>query len=364
MKTKKIFLLESYYGGSHKYWADGLSQNSSYSVKIFSLPARFWKWRMQGSAITFTKILDQVSSVPDLFIISDMIDLALFKSLNPRFKNIPIILYMHENQLTYPYSNLDKQKDIDLSYGYLNYKSCLVADQIVFNSHYHMRLFISAITSLLQRMPDSNNLWSVGVIEKKSIILPIGFDFKLIDKLAKNTRGNSEPTILWNHRWDEDKNPEGFIDLLTQLKRMQIKFKIIATTPNKIQKNKSFEKFKRLFADNILSASYINDYEEYIKVISKANILPVTSLHDFFGISVIEAIRTGCTPLLPTDLVYKEYLDHSDLFYNSKKELLELLVEIINGTFICEPLKLSRQLDKFDWKVVITKYDRLFDSIS
>ena len=74
----RIALLESYYGGSHKAWADGYQRFSRHDVELITLPAQFWKWRMQGAAITFARLLDWQ---PDLILASSMIDLSIFRAL-------------------------------------------------------------------------------------------------------------------------------------------------------------------------------------------------------------------------------------------------------------------------------------------
>lgn len=51
----RILLIEPYYGGSHKAWADGLWHYSRHHIDLLTLPAQFWKWRMQGGAITLAR---------------------------------------------------------------------------------------------------------------------------------------------------------------------------------------------------------------------------------------------------------------------------------------------------------------------
>ncbi len=56
-----------------------------------------------------------------------------------------------------------------------------------------------------------------------------------------------------------------------------------------------------------------------------ADILPVTSIHEFFGISVMEAIYCGCYPILPRRLTYPELFDdqkNPELFYDTFDELV------------------------------------------
>ena len=42
----KILLIEPYYTGSHKKWANDYRRLSNHNVKILSLKGQFWKWRM------------------------------------------------------------------------------------------------------------------------------------------------------------------------------------------------------------------------------------------------------------------------------------------------------------------------------
>ncbi|MCH6560361.1 DUF3524 domain-containing protein, partial [candidate division KSB1 bacterium] len=43
-----ILILEPYFTGSHKAWAQGYQKQSKHRVEILSLPGNFWKWRMHG----------------------------------------------------------------------------------------------------------------------------------------------------------------------------------------------------------------------------------------------------------------------------------------------------------------------------
>jgi hypothetical protein len=98
-----IWLIEPYYTGSHRAWADGYTDLSRHSIELLTLPGRFWKWRMQGGAVTLAGIAQQLDQAPDLFLASDMLNLPIFLSLGgARLASVPVALYFHENQLTYP----------------------------------------------------------------------------------------------------------------------------------------------------------------------------------------------------------------------------------------------------------------------
>jgi len=96
-----ILLVEPYYTGSHKSWAQGYQSFSNHNVQIISLPGQFWKWRMHGGAITLAKQFMDMDFSPDLILAMDMLDLTTFLSLTKsRTAQVPNALYFHENQLS------------------------------------------------------------------------------------------------------------------------------------------------------------------------------------------------------------------------------------------------------------------------
>ena len=105
----KILLIEPYYSGSHKQWADGFKNHSRYEIKILSLKGQFWKWRMHGGAVTIASKFNKMRWVPDIILCTAMMDLTVFISLSrEKIKDIPIALYFHENQLSYPWKPNDR----------------------------------------------------------------------------------------------------------------------------------------------------------------------------------------------------------------------------------------------------------------
>ena len=60
-------------------------------------------------------------------------------------------------------------------------------------------------------MPDFNNFETIDLISEKSDVLYIGCDLNKFDQHKKNQ--SLSTFILWNHRWEFDKNPETFLIL-------------------------------------------------------------------------------------------------------------------------------------------------------
>ncbi len=350
----KIALVEPFFGGSHKQWAESIRRFSKHQIQIVSLPARHWKWRMRAASIPLSQ---QISTDVDLIFCSDMIDLALFKSLlSDQLKSIPLLLYFHENQLSYPWSN--RKKEWDRNYAWINYCSCLVADQVVFNSDFNKASFLEALPQFLSQFPDFKNVDNVSVIRQKSLVLPVGIDYSEFD-LFKSDDNNNKPTLLWNHRWEFDKNPKLFFNTLFELKAKGKEFDLIVMGEQYSKHPAIFDEAKKLLSAQIQVWGHIENREQYIRNLWKADILPVTSIHDFFGVSVLEAIYCNTTPLLPHKLAYPEHLNSAEYFYHSESDFvgkLTKLIENVNPT----SHELQSQILKYDWSQVILQYDDLF----
>ena len=215
----KMLLIEPYYTGSHKQWADGYKKYSRHEIKILSMKGQFWKWRMHGGAVTLADEFNKLEWQPDLILSTDMLDLSTFLALTRKKSHgIPTAIYFHENQLSYPWSPNDRDilEKRDTHYGFINYSSALAADRLFFNSEFHMNSFLDALHPFLKHFPDHNELDSVNIIRNKSSVLHLGMDLQRFEGCEVEKEG--KPLILWNHRWEYDKNPELFFSVLRKVK--------------------------------------------------------------------------------------------------------------------------------------------------
>ena len=77
----KVWAVEPYYGGSHRHFLDGLAQHSGHDFTLLALPGRHWKWRMYGGAVELAAQAERLLASgerPDLFFVSEMLDLPVF----------------------------------------------------------------------------------------------------------------------------------------------------------------------------------------------------------------------------------------------------------------------------------------------
>ncbi len=284
-----ILFVEPFYSGSHKHFADQLQKYSRHSIRHLTLEGKFWKWRMYGAAITLGKMFLASDHQPSLIVVTDMLDLPVFLG-TIRHKldaNVRVITYFHENQMTYPWQSdsVDKQLQRDYHYGMMNYHTAMVADHNLYNSYHNMNSFFDALEALLKRMPDHQHTAYLGDMRVRSSVMPLGLELDaLVDPPSSETKTEMPPLILWNHRWEHDKNPEDFFDALKSLKENKINFRLAVlgqafkTTPS------IFNEVPELFFKELIHFGYA-EYEDYRRLLNEADILPVTSHHEFFGIS-------------------------------------------------------------------------------
>ena len=74
-------------------------------VAAFVVSCRFWRWRMTGGHLPLARMVtEHVDShrAPDVVLATSMTNLpALLAHTRVALSDVPVVLYMHENQLTY-----------------------------------------------------------------------------------------------------------------------------------------------------------------------------------------------------------------------------------------------------------------------
>lgn len=359
----RIALVDPFYDVSHRLWSIGLQRHSRHDIEIYALKPVHWKWKMASGALTLAQQINDSDSDYDLFLVTDMVDLGLFKScLSPHYRDTPTALYFHENQITYPWSadDHDIALDRDHHYGWINFTSAILSDCVYFNSDYHKVSFITALPQFLKRFPTSGLSRHIDEINDKSKVLPIGLDFH---QNAAN-KATDKLTILWNHRWESDKNPELFYKALMHLHDRNIAFDLIVCGKEYQQRPQAFDKIQQSFSSELIHWGYAESRQAYWDLLAIADLSIVTSNQDFFGISVVEAIYAGCIPLLPNRLTYPAHIPesfHGRLLYESEEHLYEQLDRII-----AQPINTSAlvaHVKKYDWSNLISQYDVEFQEM-
>lgn len=373
-----VLALEPWYGGSHRAFLDGLVRHSAHDIRLVTMANRYWKWRMQGAAVTLAaktrEVLDS-GFEPDLIFATSMVNLPAYLALvRDRLAATPVVLYFHENQLTYP---MRAGEERDLTYAYINYLSALAADRVVFNSAFHRDEFFEALPELLRRFPDYTHLRTAQRVRAKSDVLHLGLDLAALDQFAAPRRddgppGAHAPIVLWNQRWEHDKNPEAFFRTMNRLDDAGAPFRLILAGERFEEQPPAFETAFRRYADRILHYGYAENLEEYANLLHRADLVVSTSTHEFFGVAIMEAIRCGCHPLLPNRLTYPELIPeqlhrpllHAPILYTEDDDLFEILRRILTGAERPLPESVLAEIpEPLAWPEQIAAYDALFEDV-
>ncbi len=228
-------------------WAEEYARCSRHDVELLTLSGRHWKWRMHGGAVTLARQFLASGCDPDLLLVSDMLDLTTFLALTrEKTSGLPTALYFHENQLTYPWSpgDADPVRQRDAHYAFINYTSALAADAVLFNSRYHLEAFAGELPAFLKSFPDQNELGSLALLAAKSAVLPLALDLRRLDQYRPEQpkAATAPPLILWNHRWEYDKDPEEFFAALFRLQEEGLPFEVAIL-------GESYRQFPPIFAE-------------------------------------------------------------------------------------------------------------------
>ncbi|MEA1967256.1 MAG: DUF3524 domain-containing protein, partial [Thermodesulfobacteriota bacterium] len=362
----KFLFLEPFFGGSHRDFALGLKEYSSHGIDLVTLPAKFWKWRMQGAALSFSKIVKNLD-IYDGIIATDMMNLSDFIALaGPAIP--PVLVYFHENQFTYPLSNGEK---MNYQFGITNMTTALCADKVIFNSEFHRNEFFSGVAKYTNTRPDARTAWVKDEIEKKSEVIYPGCRFSP----GKNSPDLpdlspvSPPLIVWNHRWEYDKNPEEFFKALKIIKKKGVKFRLALLGEHCSVIPKLFKEAGEFFKEEVEVFGYAESRQEYFNWLKKGAVVVSTSIQENFGISVVEAVRMGCIPLLPDRLSYPEIMpkEHvNDVIYVTFEDLVDKLETLLQQYQKFFPLKksLSASMAKYSWEVLIREYDVVLERLA
>jgi glycosyltransferase involved in cell wall biosynthesis len=360
----RIVLVEPYYGGSHRAWADGYAASSSNDVTLLTLPARFWKWRMHGAFLTLAHELEadvEAHGLPDVIVVSSMLDVAAFAgAIRSTAPGVPIVVYFHESQFTYPLSPADRT---DLTYAMKNWSSAAVADLVVFNSQYHRSVFADAAQRFLNSFPEYTHTHLVSSVMEASIVLPVGVDVGTL--LGSEPRRRGTPMVLWNHRWEHDKGPEGLLAIVTGLLERDLDFAMAMCGEVFVTAPEVYDTVADRLGDRLVHRGWIEE-DGYRDLLLGSSVVLSTALQEFFGISVVEAIAAGAHPVLPDRLVFPERVaalgaDPTASLYDTPSAAVDL-IEAALGRPADPTLRASTS--RYDWSRVGPAYDRAFSVVA
>ena len=293
--TKTIWLLSAYRSASRAAWADELIDTfNDFDWFKLELSGRHFRWRIRGNPLSWLNKIP--AEQPDLILATSMVDLATIKGLHPHLANTPCLYYFHENQFAYPTS---KQQHQSVDPQMVQLYGALAASKLLFNSVYNRDSFFNGIDQLLKRLPDEVPDNITSRLKCKADILPV-----VIRKIESQYEKKPQ-LILWNHRWEYDKAPQIFADALIKLKNMNVNFQLALLGDRAEKKPAYLIQIENEFHDQIIINEKVSkvNYQKYLQL---SSIVVSTAIHEFQGLSMLEAVSAGATPVVPDDLCYQE----------------------------------------------------------
>ncbi len=275
----------------------------------------------------------------------------------------PVAVYFHESQFSYPLSPLDRP---DLTYPMVNWSSAATADLPIFNSEFHRVLFFEEAAKFLRQFPDRSHGAMLSDVEQRSIVLPVGVDLGRVAAIPQPDT-SAVPLILWNQRWEHDKGPDEFVELIESLISRDVDFEVAVVGERFVSAPDSFDRLPELLGDRLVVYGFLSD-DEYVDILQRADIVVSTANHEFFGIAIVEAMAAGAFPVLPDRLIYPDRIPiarHGTCLYQDHDGLLEKVQWVIDHREEAAQIaaELAETVQQYDWSVVAPAYDAVLEDL-
>jgi len=313
----RILLLSAYDAASHRRWREGLiARFPEHDWQVLTLPARHFSWRIRGNSLTWAVAERAVlERAYDLLIATSMVDLASLKGLVPALARVPSIAYFHENQFAYPagarrFESIDPQM--------VTLYTALAADRLAFNSDYNRRSFLAGVEQLLAKFPDAVPPGIVDLLAARSSVVPVPLEAAcFVARTDAENAGGRPVHLIWNHRWEYDKGPDRLLAVVERLLERGVDVEISVLGEQFRQRPDEFDVLKRRLdarAGLLRHWGHIDSIDAYRRHLRSGDVVLSTALHDFQGLSVLEAVAAGCMPLLPDRMCYPEWFPREFLY--------------------------------------------------
>lgn len=357
----RILLLSGYDAASHQRWREQLTgMFGDYHWHALVLPPRFFRWRIRGNALTWLN--EPCLQEPwDLILATSMVDLASLKGFHPQLARTPSVLYMHENQFAFPVSS---KQNASTDPQMVNLYSAIAADIVVFNSAWNRDSFLSGARAFLDKLPDGLPDGLIDGLNEKFRVIPVPIE----DRLFADHPGPVNwacPHLLWNHRWEYDKGPERLLKFLQALDRRSIPFRLSVVGEGFRSHPKAFDQIHRQFENRIEHWGFLERREDYDQLLRRADVVVSTALHDFQGLSMLEAMASGCVPLAPDRLAYREYVPEGCRYPSHEQDAdaeAEAAADGLQTLMLKQPARCPP--DAWRASVLAGKYQSLFGNLT
>jgi len=371
----KVLFLNPFHGGSHRAFAEGWARHSRHEFTLVTMPARFWKWRMRGAALHFARKVADPGGF-DALVVTDLMSLSDLKALWGS-DCPPPLAYFHENQLSYP---LPPGESMDYQFGFTDITTALAARRVLFNSQFQHDAFFAGLPGFIGMMPECRPKWVVETIRSRAGVLHPGVDLPAGEPDLRPLDATLPPLVVWNHRWEFDKNPPAFFAALDAVRARGVEFRLALLGENFQVVPREFLAARERYGGRVVQYGFADSRAAYLDWLRQGTVAVSTADQENFGMAVVEAARLGCRPLLPDRLSYPEVIAqefHGDCLYRDAADLVERLAAILarppamdgggpGGGADPGDLRhrLAAAMERYTWDRVAARFDAAIDEVA
>ncbi len=363
--SPRLAIVEPWFAESHAVLFGGVAEHSGLECAVVSLPGGRWRWRMRLGAWHLAQRLSRLEPEPDVLLVSDYVNLPVLRGLCPAAR-VPAAVYFLENQATYP---LREGRQRDFEFVAINLLTCLSAERCVWCSRQQLEAFLAELPRFLARDPDADADAALASIERKSSVVPIGVDLDRFDRarLRRDERFGRPLHVVWPHRFEHDKNPADFFEVLIELADEGLDFELSAIGKSYRDVPPEMLAAREKLGDRVRAWGFLEG-DTYPAALAAADVVVSTAWQETQGLAVIEAIRAGCDPLLPDRLSYPEVLGASlaaKHLYSSRGDLRRRLRWMMRHP---DRVRASpdhwREMERFGWPTVGPRFRELTEELA
>jgi glycosyltransferase involved in cell wall biosynthesis len=201
----------------------------------------------------------------------------------------------------------------------------LAADHVVLNSAHTLQMMTESFSYFLN--PEA----MLEVLEKSEVI-----PFGLVNEelFEQPIREHDKPVVLYNHRFENYKQPKVTAEVLNALRRNGLDFEVWVT-------QYASQKVGEFPVDAVVGHP---EFGQYIENIAVPAVNTINSIHETFCISILDSLALGQLVVAPNAVTFPELVpDDYPFLFSDKANQVEMLAHIL-GTWPDEYHRWSQKL--------------------
>jgi len=251
-----------------------------------------------------------------------------------------------------------------------NWRSMAVADAVFVNSQHHLDQLAGALPTFLAAAPDHPHGGRVDDVLGRCEVLPVGCELAaLLGGERQSTAppaGDDAPLVVWNQRWDHDKDPVAFLRIVRSLAADGVPFRLALAGENRREDPQEFRAAIDELGSRVVHHGHL-DADAYRRLLLRGDVVLSTAVHEFFGVAPVEAMAAGCVPLLPDRLSYPELVPpsfHDAVLYGARPadRLRSALVDLPAAR--ARVAGLREAMARWSWEALAPRYDEAIDRLA